>query len=59
MYIDLVAGRVEVGMAVLGAALPHILGGKVRALGVSGAKRADQMPNIPAIEPVMNFGIGQ
>lgn len=49
MYLDLFAGRVELGMAVLGAAQPHILSGKVRALGVSGAKRAGQMPEIPTI----------
>jgi len=49
MYLDLFTGRVELGMAVLGAAQPHIRGGKVRALGVSGAKRSDQMPEIPAI----------
>lgn len=49
MYIDLFAGRVELGIAVLGAAQPHIVSGKVRALGVSGAKRSGQMPEIPAI----------
>lgn len=49
MYIDLFGGRVELGMAVLGAALPHILSGKVRALGVSGARRSGQMPEIPTI----------
>ncbi len=49
MYIDLFSGRVELGMAVLGAAQPHILSGKVRALGVSGARRSSQMPEIPTI----------
>lgn len=49
MYLDLLAGRVELGIAVLGAAQPHIQSGKVRALGVSGAKRSGQMPEIPAI----------
>jgi len=49
MYLDLFTGRVELGMAVLGAAQPHIRGGKVRALGVSGAKRSDQMPEIATI----------
>lgn len=49
MYLDLFTGRVELGMAVLGAAQPHIRSGKVRALGVSGAKRSDQMPEIATI----------
>ena len=49
MYIDLFGGRVELGMAVLGAAQQHILSGKVQALGVSGARRSSQMPDIPTI----------
>lgn len=49
MYLDLFTGRVELGMAVLGAALPHIRSAKVRPLGVSGAKRSDQMPEIPTV----------
>jgi tripartite-type tricarboxylate transporter receptor subunit TctC len=49
MYVDLVGGRLELGSAVLGAALPHIRSGKVRPLGVSGAKRSDQMPELPTI----------
>lgn len=56
MYLDLFTGRIELGTAVLGAALPHIRGGKVRALGVSGAKRSDQMPEIATIgETVPGF----
>lgn len=49
MYLDLISGRIEMGTAVLGAALPHIRGGKVRALGVSGAKRSDLVPDVQTI----------
>jgi tripartite-type tricarboxylate transporter receptor subunit TctC len=48
MY-DIFSGRIELGAAVLGAAFPHIRGGKVRALGVTGAKRSDQAPDVPTI----------
>jgi tripartite-type tricarboxylate transporter receptor subunit TctC len=49
MYLDLFSGRIEMGAAVVGGALPHIRGGKVRALGVSGAKRSSQLPDVPTI----------
>jgi tripartite-type tricarboxylate transporter receptor subunit TctC len=49
MYPDLMSGRIELGTAVLGGALPHIRSGRVRALGVSGAKRSDQLPDVPTI----------
>jgi tripartite-type tricarboxylate transporter receptor subunit TctC len=49
MYIDLMAGRIEVGTAVLGGAIPHIQAGKMRAIGVSGANRSPQVPEIPTL----------
>ncbi len=49
MYLDLIAGRIEMGAAVLGSALPHIRSGRIRALGVSGAKRSPQLPAVPTI----------
>jgi tripartite-type tricarboxylate transporter receptor subunit TctC len=49
MYLDLIGGRIEVGSAVLGSALPHIRSGRVRALGVSGAQRSPQLPDVPTI----------
>ena len=33
----------------LGAALPPIKGGRLRALGVAGPKRSAQMPEVPSI----------
>jgi len=49
MYLDLIGGRIEMGSAVLGSALPHIRSGRVRAIGVSGAQRSPQLPDVPTI----------
>ena len=49
MYLDLFSGRIELGAAVVGGALPHVRSGKVRALGVTGAKRSDQLPDVPTM----------
>jgi tripartite-type tricarboxylate transporter receptor subunit TctC len=49
MYIDLISGRIEMGAAVLGGAMNHIRSGKVRPIGVSGAKRSPQAPDIPTV----------
>jgi tripartite-type tricarboxylate transporter receptor subunit TctC len=47
--VDLVAGQVQLSMPNVLTALPQIKGGKVRALGVTGAKRATGLPDVPAI----------
>jgi tripartite-type tricarboxylate transporter receptor subunit TctC len=49
MYLDLIGGRIEVGSAVLGSALPLIRDGRIRALGVSGAQRSPHLPAVPTI----------
>ena len=49
MYIDLLGGRLGMGMAVVGSAVPHVKAGKLRALGVSGAARVPQLPDVPTI----------
>jgi len=49
MYLDLIGGRIEIGSAVLGSALPLIRDGRIRSLGVSGAKRSPQLPEVPTI----------
>ena len=54
---DILGGQVSGGFASLPAALPHIKSGKLRALGVSSAKRSPAAPDIPAIsETVRGFG---
>lgn len=47
--IDLVAGQVQLSMPNVLTALPQIKGAKLRALGVTGSKRAAGLPDIPAI----------
>ena len=49
MYVDLMGGRVELAMSVVASAIPHVKGGKVRALGVTGAKRVPQLPDVATI----------
>ena len=49
MYVDLMGGRVEMAFSVVASAIPHITNGKVRALGVTGAKRVPQLPQVPTI----------
>ena len=49
MYVDLMGGRVEIGFSVVASAMPHIMSGKLRSLGVTGAKRVPQLPQIPTI----------
>jgi tripartite-type tricarboxylate transporter receptor subunit TctC len=49
MYIDLLGGRIEIGTTLTSSAMPHIKAGKVRPLGVSGAKRVPQLPDVPTI----------
>lgn len=49
MYIDLLGGRIEVASTVVASAMPHIKAGKVRPLGVSGARRVPQLPDVPTI----------
>src|SRR5688572_12638156 len=53
--IDVVAGRVSMIFDNMPSALPHIKGGKLRALGVTGSKRSGALPDIPTI---MEAGAG-
>jgi tripartite-type tricarboxylate transporter receptor subunit TctC len=47
--IDVVAGRVSMIFDNMPSALPHIRGGKLRALGVTGLKRSLALPDVPTI----------
>lgn len=47
--IDLVAGQVQLSMPNVLTAQPQIKGGKLRPLGVTSAKRATGLPDVPAI----------
>ena len=50
---DTLANEVQTTYAVLPAAFPHIQGGRLRALGVTTAKRAALIPDVPAIGEVV------
>ena len=46
---DLLAGQVQVGFPGIAGLLPHIKSGKLRALGVTSAKRSPELPDVPTI----------
>ena len=47
--IDLLGGHVQVMMTTLAFVKPHVESGRLRALGVSTARRSALMPQVPAI----------
>lgn len=48
--LDMLGGHVPAVAAPLGEFLPHIAGGKVRVLGVTGTKRSRFLPDTPTFE---------
>jgi tripartite-type tricarboxylate transporter receptor subunit TctC len=46
---DLIPGRVDVMFNNIGAVMPLISGGKLRALGVTSSKRASVLPDVPTV----------
>jgi tripartite-type tricarboxylate transporter receptor subunit TctC len=46
---DLIAGRVDIMFDTVPAALPHIQAGTLKALAVTGAARAPQLPDVPTL----------
>lgn len=49
VLIDVIAGRVDFYLAPISAGMSHIQSGKIRALGVTTAKRAPVLPSVPTI----------
>jgi tripartite-type tricarboxylate transporter receptor subunit TctC len=47
MMIDLLGGQIQLAIETSGSALPHVRGGKVRALAVTTAKRSPALPDVP------------
>jgi tripartite-type tricarboxylate transporter receptor subunit TctC len=58
--LDTIANEIQMQFAVYPAAWPHVSSGRLRGLGVSTAKRAPGLPNVPAIAETLpgfvNFG---
>ena len=46
---DVIGGRVDAYFSPISAGLPHIKAGKMRALAVTSAKRASQLPDVPTM----------
>lgn len=48
--LDTAQGRVEMQFATLGPVLPHIRGGKVKALAITSLDRIDILPEVPTLD---------
>ena len=46
---DLISGQISVGIPGIASVIQHIKSGRLRALGVTGAKRSPQLPDVPTI----------
>jgi tripartite-type tricarboxylate transporter receptor subunit TctC len=49
MTTDMLGGHVELGIGTVALLAPHVAGGKLRALVVTGNKRSHAMPEVPAL----------
>src|SRR3954471_22012450 len=47
--VDLLGGQVQLAMSAFPTALPHVKSGKLKALGVTSAKRSGLLPEVPTI----------
>ena len=59
-YPDILAGQVQVGFPAIITALPHLKGGRIRALGVTSRARVQSLADVPPIsEAVPGFEVEQ
>lgn len=47
--IDVLAGQITMTIETISPALPHVRAGKLKALGVTSARRSTQLPEVPTI----------
>jgi tripartite-type tricarboxylate transporter receptor subunit TctC len=47
--IDILSGRVPVGFTTILPSVPHVQGGRLRALAVSGPRRTGALPQVPTV----------
>ena len=47
--IDLLAGQIQISNVTIQAAVPHMKTGRIKGLGVSGAKRSAVVPDVPTV----------
>lgn len=47
---DMIAGHVQVAFEGTSAIVPHLAGGKVKAIATTGASRSGSMPNVPTMK---------
>jgi len=47
--VDVLSGQITLTFASVLSSTPHVKEGRLRALGVTGAKRSNAMPNVPTI----------
>ena len=45
--LDLIAGRIDVGLSSVGSSAQHIKGGRIRGLAVAGKERHPLLPDVP------------
>ncbi len=48
-YKDLLGGRVPLGIVVMQSALPHVKAGRLKVIGITGAKRSAVYPEFPSL----------
>jgi tripartite-type tricarboxylate transporter receptor subunit TctC len=48
-YVDLIENRVQLWIASMPSALPHVQTGKLRALAVTGSRRSPAAPDVPTL----------